>query len=66
MLAESPADSSSGRPVRDPNRLVMQTPLEALAEAREEILALLAENRELQEEIRRLREQARSGDPGGE
>jgi hypothetical protein len=34
----------------------MQTPHEALAEAREEIIALLEENRELSEEIRRLRE----------
>ena len=41
---------------KDPNRLLMQTPHEALAEAREEIIALLEENRELGEEIRRLRE----------
>ena len=41
---------------KDPNRLLMQTPHEALAEAREEIIALLKENRELREEIRRLRE----------
>ncbi len=47
--------------MRDPNRLVMQTPLEALAEAREEILALLKENKELQEEIRRLRSGALNG-----
>lgn len=47
--------------MKDPNRLVMQTPLEALAEAREEILALLEENRELKEEVRRLRENTRNG-----
>ncbi len=47
--------------MRDPNHLVMQTPLEALTEAREEILALLEENRELQEEIRRLRKKAPNG-----
>jgi hypothetical protein len=47
--------------VKDPNRLVMQTPLEALAEAREEILALLEENRELKEEVRRLREDTHNG-----
>ena len=41
---------------KDPNRLLMQTAHEALAEAREEIIALLKENRELREEIRRLRE----------
>jgi regulator of replication initiation timing len=34
----------------------MQTPYEALAEAREEIVALLEENRQLREEIQRLRE----------
>lgn len=38
----------------------MQTPLEALAEAREEILALLEENRELKEEIRRLGKNTRN------
>ena len=41
---------------RDPDRLLMQTPHEALAQAREEIVALLEENRELRDEIRRLRE----------
>jgi len=41
---------------KDPKRLLMQTPHEALAEAREEIIALLEENRELRDEIRRLRE----------
>ena len=44
------------RRVRDPDRLLMQTPYEALAEAREEIVALLEENRQLREEIQRLRE----------
>jgi hypothetical protein len=46
---------------KDPNRLLMQTPHEALAEAREEIIALLEENRELSEEIRRLREKKPDG-----
>lgn len=35
--------------------MLMQTPDEALAEAREEILALLEENRHLREEIERMR-----------
>ena len=46
---------------KDPNRLLMQTAHEALAEAREEIIALLKENRELSEEIRRLREKKPDG-----
>jgi hypothetical protein len=41
---------------KDPTRLLMQTPHEALAEARAEIVALLEENRELRDEIKRLRE----------
>jgi len=43
----------------------MQTPFEALAEAREEIIALLEENRQLREEIQRLRERAASGGAKG-
>ncbi len=39
----------------------MQTPYEALAEAREEIVALLEENRQLREEIQRLREKIGNG-----
>ncbi len=49
------------RRVKDPNRLLMQTPYEALAEAREEIVALLEENRQLREEIQRLREKTGNG-----
>ena len=40
----------------DPTRLLMQTPHEALAEARAEIVSLLEENRLLRDEIRKLKE----------
>jgi regulator of replication initiation timing len=50
--------------VRDPNRLLMQTPHEALAEARAEIMALLEENRLLREELQRLKRRTPSGDKG--
>ncbi|UCG87740.1 MAG: hypothetical protein JSW71_04100 [Gemmatimonadota bacterium] len=51
--------------MRDPNRLLMQTPHEALAEAREEIIALLKENRQLREEIQRLQEREQTGGAKG-
>ena len=40
----------------------MQTPQEALAEARAEIIALLEENRLLREELQRLKIRANGGD----
>ena len=54
--AEQPTSCVMLPLAKDPNRLLMQTAHEALAEARDEIIALLEENRELREEIRRLRE----------
>jgi hypothetical protein len=42
----------------------MQTPHEALAEARAEIMALLEENRLLREELQRLKSKANGEDRG--